>query len=103
MGRHRGGAVFIGLVGGPTINFGVILPYRKVLVVTGVLVVSIMVSVLGSTTFLHQKVGWLPVHSVPGLHLPNCAGLCLGLCASWEGLFIPALALVYVGGTWLWA
>ena len=51
---------------------------------------------------LFQTVGWLPVHPVPGLHLPNWTGLWLGLYPSWEGLFIPPLALVYVGGAWLW-
>ncbi|MBE7210934.1 MAG: hypothetical protein INR65_07930, partial [Gluconacetobacter diazotrophicus] len=35
-------------------------------------------------------------------HLPNWTGLWLGLYPSWEGLFIPPLALVYVGGAWLW-
>ncbi len=96
------GALFIALVGGLTFKFGVKLPYRKLLVVTGVLVVSIMVSFLGSTTRLFQTVGWMPVHPVPGLHLPNWTGLWLGLYPSWEGLFIPPLALVYVGGAWLW-
>ena len=96
------GAAFIALVGGLTFKFGVKLPYRKLLVVTGILVVSIMVSFLGSTTRLFQTVGWLPVHPVPGLHLPNWTGLWLGLYPSWEGLLIPPLALVYVGGAWLW-
>ena len=89
-------------MGGCTFKFGVKLPYRKLLVVTGVLVVSIMVSFLGSTTRLFQTVGWLPVHPVPGLHVPAWAGLWLGLYPSWEGLLIPPLALVYVGSAWLW-
>ena len=29
-------------------------------------------------------------------------GLWLGLYPSWEGILIPPLALVYVGGAWLW-
>ncbi len=101
-GGVAAGAAFIALVGGLAFKFGVTLPYRKLLVVTGVLVVSIMVSFLGSTTRLFQTVGWLPVHPVPGLHLPNWTGLWLGLYPSWEGLFIPPLALVYVGSAWLW-
>ena len=96
------GAVFIALVGGLTFKFGVKLPYRKLLVVTGVLVVSIMVSFLGSTVRLFQTVSWLPVHPVPGLHVPGWAGLWLGLYPSWEGLLIPPMALVYVGGAWAW-
>ncbi len=72
------------------------------LVVTGVLVVSIMVTFLGSTVRLFQTVGWLPIHPIPSLEIPSWAGLWFGLYPSWEGLFIPPLALVYVGGAWLW-
>ena len=96
------GALFIVAIGALTFRFGVKLPYRKLLVVTGVLVVSIMVSFLGSTVRLFQTVSWLPVHPVPGLHVPGWAGLWLGLYPSWEGLLIPPLALVYVVGAWLW-
>jgi len=93
---------FIGVVGLSIFKFGAKLPYRKLLVVTGVLVVSIMVTFLGSTTRLFQTVGWLPIHPIPSLTIPAWAGLWFGLYPSWEGLFIPPLALVYVGGAWLW-
>ena len=96
------GGLLIAAIGALTFRFGVKLPYRKLLVVTGVLVVSIMVSFLGSTVRLFQTVSWLPVHPVPGLQLPNWTGLWLGLYPSWEGLLIPPLSLVYVGGAWLW-
>lgn len=97
-----GAVAFIGAVGTLTFRFGMKLPYRKLLVVTGILVVSILVTFLGSTVRLFQTVGWLAVHSVPGLRLPTWAGLWLGLYPSWEGLLIPPLALVYVGGAWVW-
>ena len=97
-----GGAAFIGGVGALTFRFGMKLPYRRLLVVTGVLVVSIMVTFLGSTVRLFQTVGWLSVHPVPGLRLPNWTGVWLGLYPSWEGLLIPPLALVYVVGAWGW-
>jgi high-affinity iron transporter len=70
-------------------------------VITGFLVVSIMVTFLGSTVRLFQTVGWLPIHPIPSLVFPNWVGLWLGLYPSWEGLLIPPLALVYVGGAWL--
>ncbi len=97
-----GAVAFIGGIGALTFRFGMRLPYRKLLVVTGVLVVSIMVTFLGSTVRLFQTVGWLSVHPVPGLRLPNWTGVWLGLYPSWEGLLIPPLALVYVGGAWGW-
>jgi high-affinity iron transporter len=71
------------------------------LVLTGFLVVTIMVSFIGQTVRLFQTVGWLSVHPIPNVHIPDWAGLWLGLYPSWEGLFIPPLALVYVGGAWL--
>ena len=95
------GAVFIGTIGMLIMFFGAKLPYRKLLIVTGVLVVSIMVTFLGSAVRLFQTVSWLPVHPVPGLELPNWVGVWLGIYPSWEGLLIPPLALVYVGGAWL--
>lgn len=96
------GAAFIAAVGLGIFVFGAKLPYRKLLVVTGVLVVSIMVTFFGSTTRLFQTVGWLPIHSVKGLSVPIWMGTWLGLYPSWEGILIPMLAIVYVGGAWLW-
>jgi high-affinity iron transporter len=93
---------FIGAIGLLIFKFGAKLPFRRLLVVTGVLVVSIMVTFLGSTVRLFQTVGWLPIHSIPWLRLPTWTGLWLGLYPSWEGLLIPPLALIYVGGAWLW-
>lgn len=96
------GAAFITVIGFSILKFGTKLPYRKLLVVTGVLVVSIMVTFLGSTTRLFQTVGWLAIHPIPALNIPAWAGLWLGLYPSWEGLLIPPLALVYVLGAWIW-
>jgi high-affinity iron transporter len=93
--------IFLVLIGALTFRFGVKLPYRKLMVLTGALVVSIMVTFIGSTVRLFQTVNWMPIHPVYSIHLPNWAGLWLGLYPSWEGLLIPPLALVYVGGMWL--
>ena len=96
------GFAFIATMGALIFLFGAKLPYRKLLVVTGVLVVSIMVTFFGSGVRLFQTVGWLPVHPIAHLNFPNWVGTWLGLYPSWEGLLIPPLALVYVGGAWLY-
>jgi high-affinity iron transporter len=93
--------VFLVLIGGLTFRYGVKLPYRKLMVLTGLLVVSIMTTFIGSTVRLFQTVDWMPIHPIYSLHFPNWAGLWLGLYPSWEGVLIPPLALVYVGGVWL--
>jgi high-affinity iron transporter len=96
------GFAFIGTIGTLIMFFGAKLPYRKLLIVTGILVVSIMVTFVGSGVRLFQTVSWLPVHPVPGLDLPNWVGVWLGIYPSWEGILIPPLALVYVAGAWLY-
>lgn len=96
------GAGLIALMGVAIFYFGAKLPYRKLLVVTGVLVISIMVSFIGSGVRLFQTVGWLPIHPIEGLNFPSWVGLWFGLYPSWEGILIPPLGLAYVAGAWLW-
>ena len=97
------GFLFLGTIGILIMAFGARLPYRKMLIVTGVLVVSIMVTFLGSAVRLFQTVSWLPVHPLPHVSLPNWLGVWFGIYPSWEGLLIPPLALVYVAGAWLYS
>jgi high-affinity iron transporter len=96
------GAGIVALAGVAVFLIGAKLPYRKLLVITGVLVVAILLTFVGSTVRILQTVGWIPVHPVDGLELPTWAGLWLGLYPSWEGLVIPFLALGYVVGAWAW-
>ncbi len=95
------GGVFIAAVGFAVFSIGAKLPYRKMLVVTGVLVIFVLFTFLGSTVRLFQTVGWLPVHPVPGLELPSWMGVWLGLYPTWEGLLIPFGTFAYVGAMWL--
>jgi high-affinity iron transporter len=95
------GGIFIGVVGFAVFSIGAKLPYRRMLVVTGVLVVFVLFTFMGSTVRLFQTVGWLSVHPVPGLELPSWMGVWLGLYPTWEGLLIPIGTFAYVGGMWL--
>lgn len=80
---------------------GAKLPYRRLLVITGVLVVTVLVTFIGSTVRLFQTIGWMPIHPIPWLEIPSWMGIWFGLYPSWEGMLIPPLGLVYVGGAWL--
>jgi len=95
------GAVMVAAAGVLIFVIGARLPYRKLLVLTGVLVVTILVTFLGSTVRLFQTVGWLSIHPIPGLHLPTWAGFWLGFYPSVEGIVIPLLGFAYVIGAWL--
>ena len=95
------GGLFIGVVGLAVFSIGAKLPYRRMLVITGVLVIFVLFTFMGSTVRLFQTVGWLSVHPVPGLELPAWMGIWLGLYPTWEGLLIPFGTFAYVGGMWL--
>jgi high-affinity iron transporter len=95
------GGVFIGAIGFAVFSIGAKLPYRKMLVITGGLVIFVLFTFIGSTVRLFQTVGWLAVHPVPGLELPAWMGVWLGLYPTWEGLLIPFGTFAYVGGMWL--
>ncbi len=96
------GGLLIAALGFAVFAIGAKLPYRKMLVVTGILVVFVLFTFLGSTVRLFQTVGWLPVHPIPGLEFPTWMGVWLGLYPTWEGLLIPFGAFGYVGAMWLW-
>lgn len=96
------GGTIIAVMGVGVFYIGAKLPYRKMLVYTGVLVVLVLFTFLGSTARLLQTVGWLPVHPLPGFSLPNWTGIWFGLYPTWEGIIAPTLAFVYVGAAWLW-
>jgi high-affinity iron transporter len=100
MGLLLGGGI-ITAMGIAVFWLGAKLPYRKLLVITGVLVVSILITFLGSTVRLFQILGWLPIHPIDWLEIPTWMGLWLGFYPSWEGMLIPLLGLGYVGGAWL--
>jgi high-affinity iron transporter len=95
------GAVMVAGAGVLIFVIGARLPYRKLLVFTGVLVVTILVTFLGSTVRLFQTVGWLPIHPIPGMHVPIWAGFWLGFYPSVEGVVIPLFGFAYVIGAWL--
>ncbi len=95
------GGLLIAILGFSVFFLGARLPYRKMLVVTGVLVIFVLFTFTGSTVRILQTVGWLPIHPVPGLTLPNWVGVWLGLHPSFEGLLAPLLVLAYICGAWL--
>ncbi|MDB6078060.1 MAG: Iron permease [Akkermansiaceae bacterium] len=96
------GALSIAVLGYIVFYVGAKLPYRKMLIYTGGLVVLVLFTFLGSTARLFQTIGWLTVHPIPGFRLPNWTGVWFGLYPTWEGIIAPFLAFAYVGGAWLW-
>jgi high-affinity iron transporter len=81
-------------------------PHRRMLEVTGLLILAVLVIMVGKTVQVCQVVGWLPVHAVGEPRLPYWAGLWFGLFPTWEGFAaqLGAAAAVlgsYAAAEWL--
>ncbi|MES2308048.1 MAG: hypothetical protein V4507_04235 [Verrucomicrobiota bacterium] len=95
------GGGLVASVGFLIFKWGSKLPYRKLLVMTGGLVVLLLMTFMGSTVRLFQTVGWTPIHPIEHLEIPTWVGLWFGIYPSWEGFLAPLMVIVYIGGAWL--
>jgi high-affinity iron transporter len=76
------------------------LPYKRMLIATGVLLLLVLFTMVGASVHVWQVVGWLPVHPIGSLALPYWAGMWLGLYPTWEGLLAQVLAVGAVLGSY---
>jgi high-affinity iron transporter len=67
------------------------LPYRKMLVLTGVLVVAVLVVMIGGTALSFVELGWLPGHATP-FTVPAWMGAWFEMYSYWETLGAQVLA-----------
>jgi high-affinity iron transporter len=78
------------------------LPYRRMLVFTGVLVGAVLVVMIGGTALSFQALGWLPRHPTP-FTVPGWMGAWFEMYSTWETLGIQLLAGLFVVGSYLLA
>jgi high-affinity iron transporter len=77
------------------------LPYKRMLVLTGVLVGVVLVVMIGGTALSFQDLGWLPRHETP-FTVPTWMGSWFEMYSTWETLGIQFLAALFViGSYWL--
>ena len=88
------------LVGALVFRLQKTLPYMKILIITGVMIGSVLLQMVGSTVHIMQVVGWLPIHVVAGVNLPYWLGTWFGVYPTWEGLAFQISALVFVFGSY---
>lgn len=79
------------------------LPYKKMLVVTAVMLGGVLLVMVGNTAHALQVVGWLPTHPLRFAEFPYWAGLWFGLYATWEGLVLQVVSGVFVVGSYMLA
>ncbi len=75
------------------------LPYRRMLIATGVLIGFVLAIMTGVTVHNLQGLGWLPTTPM-GFDLSLAYGRWLGLYANWEGMCAQLLALLVVYGSY---
>jgi high-affinity iron transporter len=71
------------------------LPYKRMLVVTGILLGIVLIVMVGESVQEMQLAGWLPVTALP-LAIPGWAGLWLAVFPTVESLAAQALAAALV-------
>ena len=95
-----GSSIAVALVGMVVFRLQKNLPYMKILVITGILIGSVLLQMVGSTVHVLQVVGWLPIHVISGLDLPYWLGTWFGIYPTWEGLGFQCAAMVFVLGSY---
>ena len=93
------GLTAMGIVGFLTFKLESKLPYKKLLIVTGVLIAFVLFTMVGTTVRVMQGVGWLPIHPIDA-QFPLWIGNWLGIYPSWETLAAQVLAMVFVVGSY---
>ncbi len=93
------GLAITAVVGAVTFALERKLPYKKMLVVTGMLIALVLVVLVGNTARTMQGVGWLPIHPLD-IEFPLWLGTWLGVYPTVETLVAQALALVFVIGSY---
>lgn len=75
------------------------LPYKKMLVVTGVLIGVVLVVMVGQTARTMQGTGWLPITPMD-IDPPYWAGLWFGVFPTWETIGAQIAAMAFVIGSY---
>jgi high-affinity iron transporter len=75
------------------------LPYRKMLVLTGALVVAVLVVMIGGTALSFVELGWLPGHATP-FTVPAWMGAWFEMYSYWETLGAQVLAATLAIGSY---
>ena len=93
------GLLFTAIVGVLTFLFNGKLPYKKMLVVTGVLLGIVLVVMVGESAQELQLAHWIPVTTL-NLPIPGWMGIWFAVFPTVESLTAQALAATFVAGSY---
>jgi len=78
------------------------LPYKRMLVLTGVLIGVVLVVMTGGTSLAFQDLGWIPNHPTP-FTVPGWLGSWFEIYGTWETIGAQLLAATFVVGSYFLA
>lgn len=93
------GLILVAVIGVITFAVHRRLPYRRMLVVTGVMLAGVLLVMVGESVQELQQAGWIGAHSI-GVSLPGWMGLWLAIFPTVEGLAAQGLAMLLVLGSY---
>ena len=96
------GAVAVAAVAVATFVMERKLPYKKMLIVTGVLLTVVLAIMVGKTARTMQGVGWIPITPID-IDVPYWAGIWLGFFPTVETVLAQIASVVFVIGSYLLA
>ncbi|MHB8242027.1 MAG: FTR1 family iron permease [Solirubrobacteraceae bacterium] len=95
------GSLFTGAAGVLTFGLHQRLPYKRLLVITGVMLLFVLVVAAGEEVNEMQLAGWIGTTEIHWLHIPGWMGTWLSLFNNWETFAGQLLALTLVLGSYV--
>jgi len=95
------GLLFTAAVGVLTFSLHQRLPYKKLLIITGAMLVVVLWVMVGEEVNEMQLAGWIGTTPIPGLSIPGWAGTWFSVFPNVETIAAQLLALVLVLGSYV--
>jgi high-affinity iron transporter len=89
-------------VGAIIFMLNVRLPYKRMLMLTGSLILLVLVSLIGSTVYSFQINSWMPISPISGIIIPRWMSQWFGIYPTWQGVGLQIIAVVFIAGGYLW-
>jgi high-affinity iron transporter len=97
------GALFTAAAGVLTFGLHQRLPYKRLLIITGVMLLFVLLVSVGEEVNEMQLAGWIGTTPVQGLYIPGWMGTWFSLFPNWETFIGQAIALLLVLGSYVGA
>jgi high-affinity iron transporter len=94
------GALFTAAAGVLTFGLHQRLPYKRLLIITGVMLLFVLLVSVGEEVNEMQLAGWIGTTEIHGLYIPGWMGTWFSLFNNWETFIGQAIALILVLGSY---